>query len=414
MARTQGKGWFRTRRQTKGEFVYFCCYSQNPATGDRTEKLHKLGLVSQFPDMASRWKEVGRLGLSSFIEKPISALTFGDLAERYISSGAIEQKTLTRKKASGTVYVLRHNLMDYCIPRWGNVPVCGIKPKALEDWLRYLHEEKGLAWTTVGSKVKQAMQGAFKFGRKEEFLPADFDPFKDIDCEATSDYEAITCTPEQTLLILNELEEPEFILTLLIAATGLSISEALGLQWADIEYDRNRIVVRRSWVEEVGDCKNVYRKAPVAMHPVLGGHLQHWHSETMYATPSDWVFASTKLKGKKPRCGSIASQTFLYPAAAKAGVFRSVEKRNRKGKLISVRYFDLAGKPIKRWGWHNLRHSLASWLVSNGVDVKTVSSMLRHSNIKTTLAIYSHAVDSNKLAAQGQFLEKLLAGGSVQ
>jgi integrase len=304
--------------------------------------------------------------------------------------------------------------MDYCIPRWGNTPVCEIKTKALEDWLRYLHEKKGLAWTTVGSKIKQAMQGAFKYGRKEEFLPADFDPFKDIDCEASSDYEAITCTPEQTLLILNELEEPEFILTLVIAATGLSISEALGLQWADIEHDQNRIAVRRSWVEEVGDCKNVYRKAPVAMHPVLGGYLQHWHRETMYAKPTDWVFASTKLKGRKPRCGSIASQTFLYPAAAKAGVFNSVEKRNRKGKIISVRYFDLSGKPIKRWGWHNLRHSLASWLVSSGVDVKTVSSMLRHSNIKTTLGIYSHAVDSNKLAAQGQFLDKLLAGGSVQ
>ena len=196
--------------------------------------------------------------------------------------------------------------------------------------------------------------------------------------------------------------------------TGLSISEALGLQWADIEHDRNRIVVRRSWVEEVGDCKNVHRKAPVAMHPVLGDYLKEWHRETMYGGPHDWVFASTKLKGAKPRCGSIASQTFLYPAAAKAGVFHSVEKRNRKGKLISVRYIDLSGKPIKRWGWHNLRHSLASWLVSSGVDVKTVSSMLRHSNIKTTLGIYSHAVDSNKLAAQGQFLGKLLAGGSVQ
>jgi len=274
--------------------------------------------------------------------------------------------------------------------------------------------EEGLGWTTVSSKVKQAMQGVFKYGRKEGLLLAGFDPFKDIDCEASSDYEAITCTPEQTLTILNQLAEPEFILTLLIATTGLSISEALGLQWADAEYDRNRIMVRRSWVEEVGGCKNVYRKAPVAMHPVLGGYLKHWQKETMYANPIDWVFASIKLKGAKPRCGSIASQRYLYPAAAKAGVFRSVEERNRKGKLLRVRYFDLSGKPIRRWGWHNLRHSLASWLVSNGVDVKTVSSMLRHSNVRTTLGIYSHAVDSNRLAAQEQFLNTLLSGNQIQ
>jgi hypothetical protein len=37
-----------------------------------------------------------------------------------------------------------------------------------------------------------------------------------------------------------------------------------------------------------------------------------------------------------------------------------------------------------------------------------------HSNIKTTLGIYSHAVDSNKLAAQEQFLGKLLPNESTQ
>ena len=40
-----------------------------------------------------------------------------------------------------------------------------------------------------------AMQGVFKYGRKKKLLPGDFDPFRDIDCEASSDYEALTCTP---------------------------------------------------------------------------------------------------------------------------------------------------------------------------------------------------------------------------
>jgi integrase len=95
-------------------------------------------------------------------------------------------------------------------------------------------------------------------------------------------------------------------------------------------------------------------------------------------------------------------------------VLQAVEERDKDGKLLRTRYFDSPGNPIKRWGWHNLRHSLASWLVSNDVDVKTVSSMLRHSNVNSTLAIYSHAVDSKKLAVQGQYLNTLLAGESVQ
>ncbi len=82
----------------------------------------------------------------------------------------------------------------------GNTPICEIKPKALEEWLLYLHEKKGLAWTTVSTKVKQAMQGVLKYGRKEELLPPTLIPFRDIDCEASSNYEAITCfPPEQDL-----------------------------------------------------------------------------------------------------------------------------------------------------------------------------------------------------------------------
>jgi hypothetical protein len=59
---------------------------------------------------------------------------------------------------------------------------------------------------------------------------------------------------------------------------------------------------------------------------------------------------------------NIASQTYLYPAAVKAGVFEAVEERGQEGELIRVRYFDPSGRPVKRWGFHNLRHSLGSWV----------------------------------------------------
>ena len=94
-------------------------------------------------------------------------------------------------------------------------------------------------------------------------------------------------------------------------------------------------------------------------------------------------------------------------------MLQAIEERDKDGKLLRTRFFDGNGNSVKRWGWHKLRHSLAL-AGSSGVDVKTVSSLLRHSNVRTTLGIYSHAVDSNKLAAQGQFLDRLLANGAVQ
>ena len=55
----------------------------------------------------------------------------------------------------------------------------------------------------------------------------------------------------------------------------------------------------------------------------------------------------------------------------------------------------------RQFGTHNLRHSLATSLISWGVDFKTVQGSLRHASPQTTLGIYAQVVDENKLAAQG-------------
>jgi integrase len=66
-----------------------------------------------------------------------------------------------------------------------------------------------------------------------------------------------------------------------------------------------------------------------------------------------------------------------------------------------------------RFGFHNLRHSLASFLVRSKTDPKTVQALLRHSNVKTTLQLYAHSVSEDRLAAQGQVLDAILQSGSA-
>ena len=115
------------------------------------------------------------------------------------------------------------------------------------------------------------------------------------------------------------------------------------------------------------------------------------------------LFATPKIRQSGIRWrGSTSSARIGFssqPDVAISGCGQSGGVSFRRGaelerRTAGVRYFDLAENPITRWGWHNSRHSLASWLVSNDFDVKTVSAILRHRNINTTLGIYSHAVDS--------------------
>jgi site-specific recombinase XerD len=42
-----------------------------------------------------------------------------------------------------------------------------------------------------------------------------------------------------------------------------------------------------------------------------------------------------------------------------------------------------------RFGFHTLRHSLASYLVQQGKDPKTVQTLLRHADVATTVGIYT-------------------------
>ena len=89
--------------------------------------------------------------------------------------------------------------------------------------------------------------------------------------------------------------------------------------------------------------------------PLLAGFIRQWQEQTPYAQVTDWVFASARLKGKQPRVANMLVEDHLRPAAVKAGVLKEGEK--------------------VRFGFHNLRHSLASFLVRKGTDVKTIQKM---------------------------------------
>ena len=136
------------------------------------------------------------------------------------------------------------------------------------------------------------------------------------------------------------------------------------------------IHVRRTWTcGQVGLPKTKASKGPVPLHPLLAEFMLRWKEKTAYSEPSDSVFASFRGKGKQPRLGNMLVEDYLRPAAAKAGILSS--HRDDCGRLVE--------DDPRRFGFHNLRHSLASFLVRIRTDPKTVQILLRHSDVKMTL-----------------------------
>jgi integrase len=98
--------------------------------------------------------------------------------------------------------------------------------------------------------------------------------------------------------------------------------------------------------------------------------LKAWHSQTPYADHENRGFAIFTLKARQPSVGNMIVEDYLRPAPVAAGVLKE------GGKI--------------RFGFHNLRHSLATFLVHAGTNPTTIQGLLRHADVTTTLRIYSH------------------------
>ena len=59
-----------------------------------------------------------------------------------------------------------------------------------------------------------------------------------------------------------------------------------------------------------------------------------------------------------------------------------------------------------------MRHSLCSWLLTEGYNPEVARKMLRHTNTDMTLA-YAH-MDGERIDAQGRFLAKMIPGSQIQ
>jgi integrase len=121
------------------------------------------------------------------------------------------------------------------------------------------------------------------------------------------------------------------------------------------------------------------------MRETLAILLQGWRQQTPYGGDSDFLFPSFKLHGKQPRLGSMIVQDYVRPAAVAAGVIPD---------------------DCPRFGFHNLRHGLSTFLIDNGHDPVVVQRMLRQSNVNMTM----HYVHNSHKArnAQAQFIERFL------
>jgi integrase len=389
------KGWLRKRKRAGGMTWLWCFQKLRPGDGEMVENCIPLGLVSEIGDSeTAAWVKVGTLRLiEKYLSNPAGQPTFGWLANHYLNHGLPFNKRNGHRKSKGTIYCYRHALEEFILPRWKDEVAAKVKPLSIRDWLFHVHDEDDYDWQTV-SKIKMVMGQVFDHADVHD-LETCRNPVSKVRVPGSEDEDKDVriLRPEETWDIVSRLQDPERTLVLLIAATGLRISEALALQWKHVRFEAHCIRVEQAFrLSEITATKTKASKASVPMCGSLAEFLQNWRNNSPYRRDGDFVFASDKLNGKKPRTGQMVNRCYLKPAAIAAKVI----------------------KPEERFGFHSLRHSLSTWVNKATKDVKVVQTLLRHSSPGITLGTYIHGVPEENLKAQEQYVAAMMKGETPQ
>jgi integrase len=187
-----------------------------------------------------------------------------------------------------------------------------------------------------------------------------------------------TLTPDEAARLLDAAQGDPLEAFYIVALTcGLRLGELQAIKWRDVDLDRRRLNV-------VATFQGFEDGEPVFALPKTDKSRRVVHLSAL---------AVDALRGHRTRqleqrlaAGVVWQDHDLVFAN---GLGRPLDGNNIRTRSFA-RLLNRAGLPPMRF--HALRHSAATLLMSQGVPVKVASEMLGHSDITTTLRIYSHVL----------------------
>jgi integrase len=204
--------------------------------------------------------------------------------------------------------------------------------------------------------------------------------------------EVIPPSVEQVLRILDAAhdEDPDFGTYLwLKSATGCRRGEVCAVRWSDIDLDRAELAVRRSVVQ-------------------LGQKLREKDTKTHQSRRIALDPATVALLRQHRLRQRELMLALGVRLADDALLFGSPEGRPWRPDVVTNSFGRLRTTlDLEHVRLHDLRHFVASVLIDGGIPISTVSNRLGHSQISTTLNLYTHALPAtDQRAAEylGDFL----------
>ena len=321
---------------------------------------------------------------------PDALLPFTDYIEKWLNSARPSLATTTYQSYSN---MIKARILPYFKPL--GLKLQEVTPQHIEDFYQTILDDNCTTNTVIHyhSILRKAMQVAVK---KDIILK---NPVDKVQRPKKNVFHGNFYSEDEMMTLFDAVSGDPLELCVKIAAYyGLRRSEVLGLRWDAIDMDRKTISISHKVIEAEVDGKFI----PVG--------------EDVLKTKSS--FRTLPL--------IPAVEKLLLEEKEKQEMFRRLFKKSycrdyldyicvdQTGKLLRPNYVTehfawlIQKYDLKKIRFHDLRHTCASLLLSNGISMKQIQIWLGHSTFATTADIYAHldftAQEESANAMSGMFI----------
>ncbi len=290
----------------------------------------------------------------------------------------------------------RYKLMieTYTIPRIGKIKLKKLTSRDLQQLYKYLmehgrvnqrsgHGNPGLSSTTVRS-VHLMLHSAFERAVKERLIARN--PTDDCIAPKVQKVEMKTLRPEHLKSYLEAADArgvlPMFYLELV---SGLRKGELVALLWDDLDLQNRTISVSKQYIKNPSGKLTLSRpKTETSVRRV--------------SSPQEAVDLLIQEHERHP------DSPYMFPS-------RTTGEMYYPDSVVKLHEKILRDAGLEHISFHALRHTFATLALQNGVDIKTVSSMLGHYDAGFTLRTYTHAtrqMQDQAAETMGNFMSQMM------
>ena len=287
----------------------------------------------------------------------------------------LEEVARPRVRAS-TFKSYREIVEGHLVPELGRIPLAKLTPADVQAFLNG-RSAKNLSPRRVQyihAVLRRALVTAERWGLVSRNVARLVDPPR------ATRHEITPLTPEQARQLIDAaIDDRHRALWITALGTGLRQGELLALRWEDVDLMAGRLWVRHTLANVAGTLTLLEPKTdrsrrlvvlPEAVRAALQAHRTRQKMDRLVAgsrwTDSGHVFAT--MLGRPHHAATIS---------------RAFEHALARAELPHTRF-------------HDLRHSAATFLLSQGFGLEDVKNLLGHSTIVLTSNTYGHVLEQRQ------------------